>query len=374
MSSHLPPYHVISTDSQPTQSSLNFFVSAIDRLGILPVNKRRNLGESSILLEGKAEGEEEGREADLNLSSLNNERKSKEKEVTVPIGVVVDSVITGESSENSKNNKAIVTKERKSGRKRKVVEREEDATDKPESLKDAERKSSRIKSIKKRKKVDTKNGDPISSKGPHTEKQAGGKKNAKERPSKKDNRGGKGKDPLMVPTQSNNVDRVNAVVFKSKITGETYLMPPSTASYKPQRNPFISWCFKTGKWVDSRKNKYPCSSHNWSSVLQDEMIDFCAVVVLEDKEISMIERMLGGKRAEGYSAYKHLSETCNVEDSLLRAYVNLGKEIDGHPFGTKDDTAMTKMNIEQDQDGQVRNQVQEIKGVRRSNEFGLRRR
>ena len=29
---------------------------------------------------------------------------------------------------------------------------------------------------------------------------------------------------------------------------------------------------------------------------------------------------------------------------------------------------MTKVHIEQDQDGQVRNQVQEIKGVRRSNE------
>ena len=67
------------------------------------------------------------------------------------------------------------------------------------------------------------------------------------------------------------------------------------------------------------------------SALQDEMIDFCTVVVLEDKEISMIERILGGKRAGGYSAYKHLSETCNLEDSFLRAYVKLGKDIDGHP-------------------------------------------
>lgn len=137
---------------------MNFFVSAIDRFGLLPVNELRNRGESSIQLEGKAEREEEGGEADLNLSLLDNERESKEKEAIVPIGAVVDSVITGESSENSQSNKAIVTKERtkkgkerKSGRKRKVVEREEDAADKPESLKDAERKSPRIKSIRKRK-------------------------------------------------------------------------------------------------------------------------------------------------------------------------------------------------------------------------------
>ena len=29
--------------------------------------------------------------------------------------------------------------------------------------------------------------------------------------------------------------------------------------------------------------------------------------------------------------YKHLSVICNLEDNMIRAYVRLGKEVEGHP-------------------------------------------
>ena len=45
----------------------------------------------------------------------------------------------------------------------------------------------------------------------------------------------------------------------------------------------------------------------------------------------MISKMLGGRRVEGCSDYEHLSETCNLEDSTIRAYVKLGMEVGGHP-------------------------------------------
>ena len=61
------------------------------------------------------------------------------------------------------------------------------------------------------------------------------------------------------------------------------------------------------------------------------MIEYFTILILDDKEVAMIDRMLGGKRAEGCSAYEHLALTCNIQDSTIRAYVRLGKEVDGHP-------------------------------------------
>ena len=125
------------------------------------------------------------------------------------------------------------------------------------------------------------------------------------------------------------------LLFDSKATGKRYFFPPSTTLAKLPRDPFVSWCFKTGRWVDSRSNVYPCSLHQWSSTLHNELIDHHTIVILDDKEVAMMDRMLGGKRVEGCSAFKHLSETCNLEDSLIRAYVKLGKEVDGHPVSLK---------------------------------------
>ena len=45
----------------------------------------------------------------------------------------------------------------------------------------------------------------------------------------------------------------------------------------------------------------------------------------------MIERMLGGRRIEGHTDYEHLAETCNLEDGFIRAYVGMGKKVEGHP-------------------------------------------
>ena len=61
------------------------------------------------------------------------------------------------------------------------------------------------------------------------------------------------------------------------------------------------------------------------------MVEFFTVVILDDKEVAMISKMLGGRRMEGCSDYEHLSETCNLEDSMIRAYVRLGMEVEGHP-------------------------------------------
>ena len=119
--------------------------------------------------------------------------------------------------------------------------------------------------------------------------------------------------------------------FKSKSTGKTYLIPSSSSYQSIQRDPFTSWCFKSGKWVDSRFDEHPSSSHKWSSSLQKEMVEFFTVVILDDKEVAMISKMLGGRRMEGCSDYEHLSETCNLEDSMIRAYVRLGMEVEGHP-------------------------------------------
>jgi len=120
--------------------------------------------------------------------------------------------------------------------------------------------------------------------------------------------------------------------FKSKTTGKTYLIPSSSSYKSILRDPFISWCFKEGKWVDSRLNEVPSSSHVWSLALHEEMVNFFTIVILDDKEVAMISKMLGGRRVEGCSDYEHLSETCNLEDSTIRAYVKLGMEVGGHPF------------------------------------------
>ena len=61
------------------------------------------------------------------------------------------------------------------------------------------------------------------------------------------------------------------------------------------------------------------------------MVEFFTIVILDDKEVAMISKMLGGRRVEGCSDYEHLSETCNLEDSTIRAYVKLGMEVGGHP-------------------------------------------
>ena len=61
------------------------------------------------------------------------------------------------------------------------------------------------------------------------------------------------------------------------------------------------------------------------------MIDYFTIVVLDDKEVAMINRMLGGRRGVGCSDYEHLSRVCNLDDSTIRAYVELGREVEGHP-------------------------------------------
>ena len=97
--------------------------------------------------------------------------------------------------------------------------------------------------------------------------------------------------------------------FKSKTTGKTYLIPTSSSYKSILRDPFISWCFKEGKWVDSRLDELPSSSHVWSLALHEEMVEFFTIVILDDKEVAMISKMLGGRRVEGCSDYEHLSET-----------------------------------------------------------------
>ena len=68
------------------------------------------------------------------------------------------------------------------------------------------------------------------------------------------------------------------------------------------------------------------------------MFDYFTKVLLDDKEVAMIDRMLGGKRGGGCSDYEHLSRVCNLDDSIIRAYVRLGRgvvrlgrEMKGHP-------------------------------------------
>eukprot|EP00518_Triparma_eleuthera_P012959 CAMPEP_0182471210 /NCGR_PEP_ID=MMETSP1319-20130603/19906_1 /TAXON_ID=172717 /ORGANISM="Bolidomonas pacifica, Strain RCC208" /LENGTH=302 /DNA_ID=CAMNT_0024671735 /DNA_START=251 /DNA_END=1155 /DNA_ORIENTATION=+ len=135
------------------------------------------------------------------------------------------------------------------------------------------------------------------------------------------------------------------VKFTSKITQKNYLLPASTVYHSLSNDPFRAWCFKKGKRVDSRLDEYPARSHAWSSALQKEAVDFFTIVILDDKEVAMIDRMLGGRREEGCSAYKHLSVICNLEDNMIRAYVRLGKEVEGHPFGQNAASSDLKVNL-----------------------------
>ena len=120
--------------------------------------------------------------------------------------------------------------------------------------------------------------------------------------------------------------------FMSKSKKKIYLLPnnPQDTSSLPQ-SPFLSWCFKTGKWLDSRLNHHPDKNYTWSSTLESERIEYFTIVILDDKEVKMIERMLGGRRIEGHTDYEHLAETCNLEDGFIRAYVGMGKKVEGHP-------------------------------------------
>ncbi|GMH72901.1 hypothetical protein TrLO_g13427 [Triparma laevis f. longispina] len=120
--------------------------------------------------------------------------------------------------------------------------------------------------------------------------------------------------------------------FMSKSNKKIYLLSnPKGASSLPQ-SAFLSWCFKTGKWLDSRLDHHPDPNYTWSSILESERIEYFTVVILDDKEVKMIERMLGGRRVEMLTDYEHLAETCNLEDGFIRAYVETGKKVEGHPF------------------------------------------
>jgi len=119
--------------------------------------------------------------------------------------------------------------------------------------------------------------------------------------------------------------------FKSKSTGRTYLLPNPDSNNTIRPNAFTSWCFKVGKWLDSRKNHYPNPKYSWSPTLESEHIDYLTIVILDDKEIKLIDRALCGRRGEGVTEYEHLTEVCNLEKAVVRAYVKLGNEVEGYP-------------------------------------------
>lgn len=119
--------------------------------------------------------------------------------------------------------------------------------------------------------------------------------------------------------------------FKSKSTGRTYLLPNPDSNDTIRPNAYTSWCFKTGKWLDSRENHYPNPKYAWSPTLESEHIDYLTIVILDDKEIKLIDRALCGRRGEGVTEYEHLTEVCNLEEGVVRAYVELGKKVEGYP-------------------------------------------
>ncbi|GMH66844.1 hypothetical protein TL16_g04525 [Triparma laevis f. inornata] len=119
--------------------------------------------------------------------------------------------------------------------------------------------------------------------------------------------------------------------FKSKSTGRTYLLPNPDSNDTIRPNAYTSWCFKTGKWLDSRENHYPNPKYLWSPTLESEHIDYLTIVILDDKEIKMIDRALCGRRGEGVTEYEHLTEVCNLEEGFVRAYVELGNKVQGYP-------------------------------------------
>ena len=119
--------------------------------------------------------------------------------------------------------------------------------------------------------------------------------------------------------------------FKSKSTGRTYLLPNPDSNNTIRPNAYTSWCFKVGKWLDSRKNHYPNPKYSWSPTLESEHIDYLTIVILDDKEIKLIDRALCGRRGEGVTEYEHLTEVCNLEKAVVRAYVELGNEVEGYP-------------------------------------------
>ena len=117
--------------------------------------------------------------------------------------------------------------------------------------------------------------------------------------------------------------------FKSKSTGRTYLLPNPDSNNTIRPNAYTSWCFKVGKWLDSRKNHYPNPKYSWSPTLESE--HYLTIVILDDKEIKLIDRALCGRRGEGVTEYEHLTEVCNLEEGVVRAYVELGNEVGGYP-------------------------------------------
>ena len=119
--------------------------------------------------------------------------------------------------------------------------------------------------------------------------------------------------------------------FKSKSIGRTYLLPNPNSNNTIRPNAYTSWCFKVGKWLDSRKNHYPNPKYSWSPTLESEHIDYLTIVILDDKEIKLIDRALCGRRGEGVTEYEHLTEVCNLEKAVVRVYVELGNKVEGYP-------------------------------------------
>ncbi|GMI03315.1 hypothetical protein TrLO_g13967, partial [Triparma laevis f. longispina] len=110
------------------------------------------------------------------------------------------------------------------------------------------------------------------------------------------------------------------IKFTSKSTKKTYHLPNPSSSPRP--NPYTSWCYKTGKWLDSRQNLHPNKSYTWSSKLEKERVEYFKVFVIDDNEVKMIEKVLGGRRIG--TEYEHLTEVCNFEVGVVRAYVRMG--------------------------------------------------
>ena len=376
--------NVISTNiSTITSLAPSYFkdeVYSVNSDKRISIDGREN-GQTLKLLEEEGEDEEDEEEEEeeihirginVKLTSLDNEKgKRKGMSSSIPVRSVANSVMSNRILNKSQNSAVTAAKAQRNERKRGVAKRGETVTEKKaknsaeKKTKNAAEKPSQNsevtaakaqrsqrkrevaerdeiedviehsfpekRKIRKMKRDGAEDGSDASSlKGtPRSKLDVDGRKEAKKTPSK--NNKTRGGSRHMVPVIPLTSDTVNTVAFKSSSTGETYLLPPSNVYRRLSRDPFISWCFKTGRWVDSRSDEHPCSSHKWSSALQNEMIDGYKEVVLKDKEVAMIERMLGGKKAEGYSAYKHLFETCNLEGSLIRAYIKLGKEVEGHP-------------------------------------------
>ena len=90
---------------------------------------------------------------------------------------------------------------------------------------------------------------------------------------------------------------------------------------------------KLGERADYRSIEYPAPSHEWPSALLREAVDFFTIVILDDKEVAMIDSMLDGRRGEGWSAYNHLAVFRSLENIMIRAYVRLGEEVEGHMVG-----------------------------------------